>query len=100
MRTTYTNTHAQAEPAVEAAGLEKSYGTVRVLDGVDIRMPQGSVLAMICVRPVHTHGANFYLIGGRKLDAVLQSLAPPEGLRVSLYSAPEQGQAAIIKNGH
>ena len=61
-----------------------------------VEMPQGSVLAMICVRPVHTHGANFYLIGGRKLDAVLQSLAPPEGLRVSLYSAPEQGEGQII----
>ncbi len=47
MRTTYTNTHAQAELAVEAAGLEKSYGTVRVLDGVDIRMPRGSVLALL-----------------------------------------------------
>src|SRR5579859_694027 len=35
------------ELAVEAVALEKSYGTVRVLDGVDIRMPQGSVLALL-----------------------------------------------------
>jgi len=47
MRTTYTNTHARGELAVEAIALEKSYGTVRVLDGVDIRMPRGSVLALL-----------------------------------------------------
>ncbi len=57
---------------------------------------QGSVLALLCLRTVHTQGVNFYLIGGRKLDAVLQSLAPPEGLRVSIYSVPEQGAAEIL----
>ncbi len=62
-----------------------------------VETPQGSVLALLCLRPVHTHGADFYLIGGRKLDlAVLQSLSPPEGLRVSIYSAPEQGEPEII----
>jgi ABC-2 type transport system ATP-binding protein len=47
MRTTYTNIQANRELAVEAAGLEKSYGTVRVLDGVDVRMPRGSVPALL-----------------------------------------------------
>jgi signal transduction histidine kinase len=58
--------------------------------------PQGSVLAMLCFRPLHTHGATFYLIGGRKLGNVVQSLTAPEGLRVSIYSAPEQGPGEII----
>ena len=57
---------------------------------------QGSVLAMLCLRPVKTHGADYYLIGGRKLDSVVQSLTPPAGLRVSIYSNPEQGQGEII----
>jgi signal transduction histidine kinase len=57
---------------------------------------QGTVLALVCVRPVRTHGANFYLIGGRKLDLVLQALAPPEGVHVSIYSAPEQGPGELM----
>ena len=57
---------------------------------------QGSVLAMLCLRPVKTHGADYYLIGGRKLDSVVQSLTPPAGLRISIYSNPEQGQGEII----
>ncbi|HZU32470.1 MAG TPA: ATP-binding protein, partial [Candidatus Angelobacter sp.] len=39
---------------------------------------------------------SFYLVGGRKLDAVVQTLSAPEGLRVSIYSAPEQGQGELI----
>jgi signal transduction histidine kinase len=58
--------------------------------------PQGSVLAMICLRPVHVHGLSFYLIGGRKLDAVIQSLSAPAGLRVSIFSAPEQGSGELL----
>lgn len=61
-----------------------------------VETPQGSVLAMLCFRTVHVHGLNFYLIGGRKLDAVVQSLSPPEGLRVSIFSVPEQGQGEQI----
>lgn len=61
-----------------------------------VETPQGSVLALLCLRPVHTHGADFYLVGGLKLDAVLASLSPPEGLRVSIYSAPELGPPEIL----
>lgn len=61
-----------------------------------VETPQGIVLAMLCVRPVKTHGADYYLIGGRKLDSVVQTLTTPPGLRVSIYSAPEQGQPAIL----
>jgi ABC-2 type transport system ATP-binding protein len=35
------------EPAIEATGLEKSYGTVAVLGGVDIAVPRGSVYALL-----------------------------------------------------
>ena len=33
--------------AIEATGLEKSYGEVRVLGGVDLRVPAGSVFALL-----------------------------------------------------
>jgi two-component system nitrogen regulation sensor histidine kinase NtrY len=61
-----------------------------------VETPQGSVLALLCLRPLRTHGANYYLIGGRKLDAVLQALTPPSGLRFAIYSAPEQGQGSLL----
>jgi signal transduction histidine kinase len=61
-----------------------------------VETPQGNVLAMLCVRPVHIHGLNYYLIGGRKLDAVLQSLSAPQGLHISIFSAPEQGAGELI----
>ncbi|HEX5433615.1 MAG TPA: ATP-binding protein, partial [Candidatus Angelobacter sp.] len=61
-----------------------------------VETPQGNVLAMLCLRPVKTHGADYYLVGGRKLDSVVQTLTPPPGLRVSIYSAPEQGQPEIL----
>lgn len=61
-----------------------------------VETPQGSVLAMLCLRPVRMHGLNFYLIGGRKLDAVLHALSTPEGLHVSIFSSPEQGPGELI----
>ncbi|MGH2814117.1 MAG: ABC transporter, partial [Actinomycetota bacterium] len=35
------------ELAVEAIGLEKAYGRVRVLDGVDLDLARGSVFALL-----------------------------------------------------
>jgi hypothetical protein len=64
-----------------------------------VETPQGSVLAMLCFRQVRVHGLSFYLIGGRKLDAVVHSLSAPEGLRVSIFSAPEQGPGELIGTG-
>jgi two-component system, NtrC family, nitrogen regulation sensor histidine kinase NtrY len=61
-----------------------------------VEMPQGTALAMLCIRPVKTHGASYYLLGGRKLAAVLQALSPPAGLRFSIYSAPEKGQGELL----
>ena len=35
------------EPAIEVSGLEKSYGSLRVLDGVDLEVQRGSVFALL-----------------------------------------------------
>ncbi|MDQ3790693.1 MAG: ATP-binding cassette domain-containing protein, partial [Actinomycetota bacterium] len=35
------------EPAIEATGLTKSYGAVRVLTGVDLHVPRGSVFSLL-----------------------------------------------------
>ncbi|MBB4904463.1 ATP-binding cassette domain-containing protein [Actinophytocola algeriensis] len=35
------------EPAIEATGLTKSYGSVRVLTGVDLHVPRGSVFSLL-----------------------------------------------------
>ena len=64
-----------------------------------VETPQGSVLAMLCLRTVRAHGLNYYLIGGRKLDAVLRVLSPPEGLHVSIFSSPEQGTGEVLGSG-
>ena len=64
-----------------------------------VETPQGSVLAMLCFRTVPVHGLNYYLIGGRKLDTVVQSLSPPEGLRVAIFSVPEQGSGEFFGPG-
>jgi two-component system, NtrC family, nitrogen regulation sensor histidine kinase NtrY len=61
-----------------------------------VETAQGSVLALLCIRTVRAHEQNFYVVGGRKLDAVLQALSTPDGLHVSLYSAPEQGPGELI----
>src|SRR4051794_29201635 len=45
MRTPYTE--SLPELAVEAAGLQKSYGDVQVLRGVDLRVARGSVFALL-----------------------------------------------------
>src|SRR5947209_3368303 len=61
-----------------------------------VETAQGSVLALLCIRSLRVHDQNFYLVGGRKLDAVLQALSAPAGLHVSLYSAPQQGPGELI----
>ncbi|MFC9587887.1 daunorubicin resistance protein DrrA family ABC transporter ATP-binding protein [Streptomyces yangpuensis] len=40
-------THAPGALGIHATGLTKSYGDVRVLDGIDLAVPRGSVLALL-----------------------------------------------------
>jgi len=60
---------------------------------------QGTFLGILAIRTVHARGVNFYVIGGRKLDsALLQSLATPSGMRILVYSPPEQGPAGFLSS--
>ncbi|MFE1574976.1 ABC transporter ATP-binding protein [Streptomyces fradiae] len=61
--------HAPAGTAVEAVGLRKSYRNVRVLDGLDLRVPRGSVFALL-----GPNGA-----GKTTTVRVLATLTPPDG---------------------
>ncbi|HLY97680.1 MAG TPA: HAMP domain-containing sensor histidine kinase [Candidatus Angelobacter sp.] len=56
----------------------------------------GSTLAMLCIRTIQGHGNSYYLVGGRKLDAVLPSLSTPAGLRASIYSSPANGAGEML----
>ncbi|MFE1899121.1 ATP-binding cassette domain-containing protein, partial [Streptomyces yangpuensis] len=40
-------THASGALGIHATGLTKAYGDVRVLDGIDLAVPRGSVLALL-----------------------------------------------------
>ncbi|MFI7680207.1 ATP-binding cassette domain-containing protein [Actinophytocola sp. NPDC049390] len=65
------------EPAIEATGLTKSYGAVRVLTGVDLHVPRGSVFSLL--------GPN----GAGKTTTVRI---------LTTLSAPDSGQARVA--GH
>lgn len=61
--------------------------------------PQVNELGLFCIRTVPAHSQNFYVIGGRKLNsAFLQSLAIPSGMRVLIYSSPEQGSSGFFSS--
>jgi ABC-2 type transport system ATP-binding protein len=57
------------EPAIEATGLTKRYGEVRVLSGVDLRVPRGSVFSLL-----GPNGA-----GKTTTVRILTTLTPPDG---------------------
>jgi ABC-2 type transport system ATP-binding protein len=61
-------------PAIEATGLVKTYGEVRALDGLDLRVPVGGVYAVL--------GPN----GAGKTTAIrlLATLVPPDGGRAAV----------------
>jgi len=63
-----------------------------------VETPQGNLLGIFCVRSLKTRGLNFYVLGGRKLDTALHSLAMPAGMRAWIYSSPEQGQGAFLSS--
>ncbi|WP_394811236.1 ATP-binding cassette domain-containing protein [Streptomyces xanthii] len=47
MPTSKTAVSASTAPAISAVGLRKSYGDKTVLDGIDLRIPSGSVFALL-----------------------------------------------------
>jgi ABC-2 type transport system ATP-binding protein len=47
MATTDETFHARRQPAIVAEGLGKRFGEVRALDGVDLELPAGKVLALL-----------------------------------------------------
>lgn len=64
-----------------------------------VETPQGSVLGILCIRAVAARGLTFYVVGGRKLDtALLRSLATPAGMRVLIYSSPDQGTGNFLSS--
>jgi signal transduction histidine kinase len=64
-----------------------------------VETPQGSLLGILCLRAVPAHGMNFYVVGGRKLDSAwLHSLATPAGMRILVYSSPEQGTPGFLSS--
>jgi len=64
-----------------------------------VETPQANVLGMLAIRTVPARGVSFYVIGGRKLDStLLQSLATPAGMRILVYSSPEQGSAGFLSS--
>jgi ABC-2 type transport system ATP-binding protein len=57
------------EPTIEATGLTKSYGEVRVLSGIDLRVPRGSVFSLL-----GPNGA-----GKTTIVRILTTLIAPDG---------------------
>jgi signal transduction histidine kinase len=64
-----------------------------------VETPDGNVPGILCIRTISARGLIFYAVGGRKLDAaLLQSLSTPAGMRVLIYSAPEQGSGTFLSS--
>ena len=78
----------QSGSAIVAEGLEKSYGKVRALDGIDLNVPQGTVLGLL--------GPN----GAGKTTAVriLTTLLPPDGGTASVAGLDVVRDAAKLRS--
>jgi ABC-2 type transport system ATP-binding protein len=77
-----------AEPAIQASGLRKSYGSVEALRGVDLRAEQGTVLGLL--------GPN----GAGKTTAVriLTTLLPPDAGSARVAGLDVVGDASALRS--
>ena len=83
-----------AQPAVFAEGLVKTYGDVKALDGLDLSVPQGTVLGLL-----GPNGA-----GRRRPFGSLTTLLKPDSGRaevagIDVIKHPEQVRGIIRLNG-
>ncbi|MDO4243136.1 MAG: ABC transporter ATP-binding protein [Actinomyces sp.] len=83
------------DPAVEVRGLHKHFGTVRAVDGFDLTVPRGEVLAFL-----GPNGAG----KSTTLDIVLGFTTPTSGTVTVLGSSPAQAVAddrvgAVLQTG-
>jgi ABC-2 type transport system ATP-binding protein len=79
------------EPAIEASGLRKSYRRVKALDGVDLRVPAGTVLGLL-----GPNGA-----GKTTVVRILTTLLPADGgsARVAGFDVATEAAALRSKIG-
>jgi ABC-2 type transport system ATP-binding protein len=77
-----------AEFAIQAEGLRKSYGDVQALDGIDLRVPPGTILGLL--------GPN----GAGKTTAVriLTTLLPPDGGSARVAGLDVVAEAAELRS--
>ncbi|MFD8637140.1 ATP-binding cassette domain-containing protein, partial [Streptomyces sp. NPDC059656] len=94
MPTSRREGHAPPPAAVSAVGLRKSYGDKTVLDGIDLRIPAGSVFALL-----GPNGA-----GKTTTVQILSTLVSADGGQAQvaghdLTTAPQAVRAAIGVTG-
>ncbi|GGQ06073.1 daunorubicin resistance protein DrrA family ABC transporter ATP-binding protein [Streptomyces roseolilacinus] len=73
--------------AIEAVGLRKSYGDLRVLDGIDLRVPRGTVFSLL-----GPNGA-----GKTTTVRVLATLTPPDGGRARVAGHDVVAERARVR---
>ncbi len=76
-----------SEPAIHCAGLAKSYGAVRALDGVDLTMPAGTIYGFL-----GPNGA-----GKTTTIKVLLGLAHQSGGHCSIFGVPVEQYSAAAR---
>jgi ABC-2 type transport system ATP-binding protein len=79
--------HARGQPAILAEGLGKRFGEVRALDGVDLELPAGKVLALL-----GPNGA-----GKTTIVRILATLLAPDGGRARVAGFDVVTQAGAVR---
>ena len=65
-----------------------------------VEMPQGTALAMLCIRPVKTHGCKLLPAWRKKTGSRAATLCRlPRDCAFSIYSAPEKGPGELLGSG-